>query len=447
MKKFFSFMAVAVAGVLVASAAVQPQTATSAIDVTPQTVNKTVKMSTGDMKIARVGGVQKVAANRDECIGLYKVSYMHYLLNGNPKPPFNVSITKGAGENDLIIENFLISGMNLKATFNNGNIVIPEQAVSTTLSDGQGGYVTYEADFMGCDVTVDAEGNITNLNEGSEVIFYPAEGGGFVTVDELHGLSLRLSGTTDRYYLLCTGVMMTAPDFFVYDASEWEDHGNAEFTDDFINKMFQGGPAVTTPQSVPCKKKKTDDGWYLLENPYRCGEWAQYNQYAVQNNLNGYIVFNISNPEIVYTRPMTGCGLWVDESEDNDGSAMTEYYPYNREGQYIVTDGWDPLDAYDDLIGGRMTPSSYDEATRTVLIQNVLFGDSSAPDGTWWFGADNPITFTIVLPDPAGISDIEFNENAPVRYYNLQGVEVVNPVKGQLVIKTQGNKAQKVIVK
>lgn len=46
-----------------------------------------------------------------------------------------------------------------------------------------------------------------------------------------------------------------------------------------------------------------------------------------------------------------------------------------------------------------------------------------------------------------GINDVEMNENAPVRYYNLQGMEVVNPVKGQLVIKTQGNKAQKVIVK
>lgn len=36
--------------------------------------------------------------------------------------------------------------------------------------------------------------------------------------------------------------------------------------------------------------------------------------------------------------------------------------------------------------------------------------------------------------------------NAPVRYFNLQGVEVVNPAKGQLLIKTQGSKATKVIL-
>ena len=45
-----------------------------------------------------------------------------------------------------------------------------------------------------------------------------------------------------------------------------------------------------------------------------------------------------------------------------------------------------------------------------------------------------------------GIEDITVDENAPVEYYNLQGVRVENPENG-LYIRRQGNKATKVLVK
>lgn len=45
-----------------------------------------------------------------------------------------------------------------------------------------------------------------------------------------------------------------------------------------------------------------------------------------------------------------------------------------------------------------------------------------------------------------GISDITVDENAPVEYYNLQGVRVANPEAG-LYIRRQGGKAEKVYVK
>lgn len=49
--------------------------------------------------------------------------------------------------------------------------------------------------------------------------------------------------------------------------------------------------------------------------------------------------------------------------------------------------------------------------------------------------------------DDSGVADIVIDENAPVEYYNLQGVRVANPAQGELVIIRQGSKAIKSIIR
>ena len=51
------------------------------------------------------------------------------------------------------------------------------------------------------------------------------------------------------------------------------------------------------------------------------------------------------------------------------------------------------------------------------------------------------------LKDEAGVEGIEMDNNAPVKYFDLNGRSVNNPAPGQLLIKKQGNKASKVLVK
>lgn len=50
---------------------------------------------------------------------------------------------------------------------------------------------------------------------------------------------------------------------------------------------------------------------------------------------------------------------------------------------------------------------------------------------------------------PTGITDIEGSDdiNAPVYYFNLQGHQVLNPEPGQIVIRRQGSKATKILVR
>lgn len=57
----------------------------------------------------------------------------------------------------------------------------------------------------------------------------------------------------------------------------------------------------------------------------------------------------------------------------------------------------------------------------------------------------NKKVLTVYADSLTAVTEIE-EDNAPVKYFNLQGVEVVNPVNG-LYIKVQGKKASKVLVK
>ena len=54
--------------------------------------------------------------------------------------------------------------------------------------------------------------------------------------------------------------------------------------------------------------------------------------------------------------------------------------------------------------------------------------------------------FTIKARDLAGVNDVIVDQpaDAPVEYYNLQGIRVANPAQGQIYIQRQGNTATKI---
>lgn len=66
-------------------------------------------------------------------------------------------------------------------------------------------------------------------------------------------------------------------------------------------------------------------------------------------------------------------------------------------------------------------------------------------EGIWSIEVDpeyNQICFTNIT---LGISSIENDANAPAVYYNMQGMQIANPVNGQLYIVKKGNKVSKII--
>ncbi|WP_290463881.1 hypothetical protein, partial [Duncaniella muris] len=65
-----------------------------------------------------------------------------------------------------------------------------------------------------------------------------------------------------------------------------------------------------------------------------------------------------------------------------------------------------------------------------------------------FFKLEKDIPF--VSDDQSGIDSIvtdSADENAPVEYYNLQGIRLSEPAAGQIVIRRQGSKVSKIVVR
>ena len=95
---------------------------------------------------------------------------------------------------------------------------------------------------------------------------------------------------------------------------------------------------------------------------------------------------------------------------------------------------------------------------RTDVIEGTYAGNTISWTGEWTaycslgsFGRF--LGCKLILPfqldeNGAGINDVTVdNENAPVEYFNLQGIRVSEPAAGQVVIRRQGTNVQKVLVK
>jgi hypothetical protein len=67
------------------------------------------------------------------------------------------------------------------------------------------------------------------------------------------------------------------------------------------------------------------------------------------------------------------------------------------------------------------------------------------PENDKFTGEISVLTFD-VSDVPTGIEGVEADANAPVEYFNLQGIRIANPSRG-IYVKRQGSAVTKVLVK
>lgn len=213
----------------------------------------------------------------------------------------------------------------------------------------------------------------------------------------------------------------------------WEDAGTATLFDGgFFTPLPRFGIGFKEPVEVELEKSTETEGLYRLVKP-----WNSY----FRKEYDSYLEFDISDPDcvIIPTQP-TG---HVDEEY---GAASVQ----NFVGMYIAS-GFGKDDAYAAITPGKEGEHicTYDDKTKVITIPvNAAFTTFAKDDSYWNVGkAHGAADSYIVMPGSAGIDTvISEDSNAPVEYYNLQGIRIDNPSSGQLVIRRQGSDVKKIIM-
>lgn len=280
-----------------------------------------------------------------------------------------------------------------------------------------------------------------------------------------------------KYYqmLNTANIVFKAAQFNTPVESEYVYRGLGEYKDPYFAPLFNN------PSIVPVNKKaeiytKWANGSIMVgvKNPYKQvpatitqnGQTETLDDFWKASGLmyenatgDGWLLLQVfqndkfkAYPGVTAILEMVPSGMVQDLSEDEDGSDLQEYYLYNTEGYDLYTGGEDmllaQLESWEEIQGMHYTALE----GNVISIYNPGFGRGVNPTmGAWWVDVTD-VVGSLTLPegwnDFSGIESVAGDDvNAPVKYYNLQGIELAAPVKGQLVIKKQGNKTVKFIAK
>lgn len=231
------------------------------------------------------------------------------------------------------------------------------------------------------------------------------------------------------------------------DSNEgWTSLGNATLEDGWMLPFFEIDQTDPANQyEVELQQNNANANVYRLVNPYKGNSpVAEYNEYP----YTGYIEFDVTDPDHVLFTPRNAGVRIVDEY-------VVNFYPSNILSMCVY--GFDmsveesiafieSQDAdFTTFKDGVVTlPSVLDESTNTWTA-DAVFGDQDNPFGMFCWDDVATLETKIIFPAGAGISNVEAdNSNAPVEYYNLQGIRVANPAAGEVYIRRQGTEAIKV---
>jgi hypothetical protein len=205
--------------------------------------------------------------------------------------------------------------------------------------------------------------------------------------------------------------------------------------------------------SVPCQANSKNEGEYRLVHPY-----AQfYNEYMSlifdYDPTCDYLTFDVSDPAESYIAP-----------------SATGIYFYSTSGDYIMfaygstnqMDGGSEAsaDTWGTFADGTLSfpelviPSgatSENECAGALSFAQATYdteeGEYTLSDTCYLVWSPEVMKIETSI---AGIKNViaDTNDaNAPVEYFNLQGMRVANPAAGQLLIQRQGSKATKVVIR
>lgn len=134
-------------------------------------------------------------------------------------------------------------------------------------------------------------------------------------------------------------------------------------------------------------------------------------------------------------------------------------YTFSPDYSVFKKDGKDSFRAkFSDWANFHTTSRLSADGKKLYFRRNAQWNSTmeQSENGTAWKAFPKPtsnsgLLIAAIIPigenDPSGLDEVIADENAPVEYFNLQGLRVSDPQPGQMVIRRQGSKVSKIIVR
>lgn len=232
------------------------------------------------------------------------------------------------------------------------------------------------------------------------------------------------------------------------DEGSWKEIGLAVFQDGWVLPAFSFDQTDRANwYEVPLEQNENVPSQYRLVDPYHLGPAAEYNT----SNTKGYITFDVSDPDhVLFLKSDAGFAL--------PSFGITRFYCYNQLGSLYETFYLQGMTVADIIAeyGADIPFTTFKDGvvslsganTSEGYLYDANFGYQAAQAGgyQWSYedGSTPNMVASITFPS-AGVESIFGSDNSEPVYYNLQGVRIASPEKGQLVIERRGNKAIKVV--
>ncbi len=423
MKKLYTIALAAAMAFGASAAAPQVQTTIAPL---PAKAVKNITLAEGAVVGAEKATFPTIrkAVSAEQLFGTYIWNYFCPLGQGTDEKD-ELEFSAGTNPNEVLVSG-ISGGMTVVGTadFNAGTVTMEAQLLveNTQVNTGTS-TVAANIYFFPCYVDENDQPQIT---EEAAVITITATG---AEMDEMKGFcvaALSLDGSQlYGYFNLC---LFNEFEKYIF-SDHWTSVGDAEFKAGFIYAMFVGTDGLSTIEtipsaSVPAYRSVEDPNIIRLNNAYA----APFDDPTMADPM----LIDLTDPNCVVV-PMQYTGIGVRD--------MGAAYILSRSENY------ESIDAF----------LASDMAKYVILLKDSNVIDIPA-GGIWWFfpegdpehlyGAKNELPSRITLP--AGWNAIDNitveGVDAPVEYYNLQGIRVANPENG-LYIRRQGKNATKILVK
>lgn len=446
MKKVYAMMAMALTIGLSASAAPKSVQHKEWVDA-PMTLEGVVIPKAAKAPAATAPA--KAISSAADLIGAYKANW-YGLLNSTDEGGEHADFLDIVAGSDATSVNVLLGGTNVKALVNapRGTITISNNT-PTGETDANGNAIkVYIRRYT---ITETDEGYQFSQQQTAGSIQGKIGEDGVITWPENYAIGLSHDGIVNdgRWYILRAMNVYTPQPFNVPDLSEYEELGTAKFTDGWFNPLLVlSNVDPINDVDVTVLRKKDNHNYMVLKNPYSDPAWKEIGLEYEGANGEGYIIIDATEPDFVQVLPLTDCGMITDDSDEDEGQApgtvLTHYYPYNKEGELGF--------AGEDILGYlELWQTAGQDCSNmtgnTISLYNLFFGISGATASHYWWTNNKALRFSSIALETSGIQNIGLDTDSPKRYYNLQGMEISKPVKGQVVIVKQGKKSFKTIAK